>query len=151
MQYPFDYPLTEEALVYKQIMVPVDLAHIAKLEKALKTAADLSKLYRSPVCYIAVTAATPGSIAHNPAEFAERLEAFGRKQAEIHGHNATTKAYMSHDPAVDLNDTLLAAVNEVGADLVVMASHIPGLVDYVWPSHGGKIASHSAASVFLVR
>jgi len=45
----------------------------------------------------------------------------------------------------------LHTIDEIGADLVVMQSHLPGLVDYVWPSNGGKIAGHSRASVFVVR
>lgn len=132
-------------------MVPVDLAHLNQLDKALTTAADLAKHYAIPVCYVSVTAAAPGSVAHNPREFADKLEAFARDQADRHGHEASSKAYTSHDPAVDLDDTLLKAVGDTGSDLVVMASHIPGLVEYVWPSNGGKIAAHSDASVFVVR
>jgi nucleotide-binding universal stress UspA family protein len=37
----------------------------------------------------------------------------------------------------------------VGADLVIMASHIPKLFDL--GSHGGRVASHTSASVMLVR
>lgn len=137
--------------MYKKIMAPVDLSHIDRLDKALRTAADLSKHYGIPVCYVGVTAPTPGPIAHNPAEFAQKLDEFGRQQAQRHGHEAATKAYTSHDPTIDLDDTLLAAVADIGADLVVMASHIPDAVDFIWPSNGGKIASHSDASVFVVR
>ena len=43
------------------------------------------------------------------------------------------------------------AVHETGADLVVMASHIPGIADAIWPSHGGRLASHADVSVFVVR
>jgi nucleotide-binding universal stress UspA family protein len=132
-------------------MVPVDLEHTDGLKKSLDTAAKLGKFYQIPVCYVGVTTETPSSIAHNPQEFAEKLGKFGRSQAEAYGHQVVTKSYASHDPSIDLNDVLLAALKETGADLVVMASHVPGLADYVWPSHGGKIASHSAASVFLVR
>jgi hypothetical protein len=32
-----------------------------------------------------------------------------------------------------------------------MASHVPGLTEYVWPSNGGKLAGHAKASVFVVR
>ena len=39
----------------------------------------------------------------------------------------------------------------LGADLVVMATHVPNLTDYIWASHGGHLASHAKASVFLVR
>ena len=43
------------------------------------------------------------------------------------------------------------AAEELGADLVVMATHVPNLTDYIWASHGGHLASHAKASVFLVR
>ena len=56
--------------MYKRIMVPVDLTHAGDLTKALRTAADLAGHYGCPVTYVAVTAATPGPVAHNPAEFA---------------------------------------------------------------------------------
>jgi nucleotide-binding universal stress UspA family protein len=39
----------------------------------------------------------------------------------------------------------------VGADLVVMATHLPGVSDYIWAGHGAHVAAHSKASVFLVR
>ena len=137
--------------MYSKIMVPVDLAHVERLDKALRTAADLSKHYGVPVCYVGVTPNTPSAIAHNPAEFAAKLATFGEAQADAHGIDATVKAYTCHDLTIDVDDTLLGAVGDVGADLVVMASHIPDLIDYVWPSNGGKIAEHSDASVFVVR
>ncbi len=137
--------------MFKKIMVPIDLTHADRLKKAMQTAADLSKHYRIPVCYVGVTAETPGALGHNPAEYAKKLEDFGKAQAAEYGHQVTTKAYASHDPTTDLDDTLLNAVRETGADLVVMASHVPGIVDYIWPSNGGKIASHSDASVLVVR
>lgn len=137
--------------MYSRIMIPVDLAHADRLGKALGTAADLAKHYRIPVCYVGVTAPQPGPVAHTPSEFAAKLEEFAQAQAAVHGHQATARAYTSHDPTIDLDDTLLKAVEETGADLVVMASHIPDIVDHIWPSNGGKIASHSAASVFVVR
>lgn len=137
--------------MYSKIMVPVDLAHKGDLDKALKTAADLAQHYRIPVCYVGVTAATASSVAHNPQEFEKKLEAFAQDEAGKHGHDASSKAYTSHDPTVDVDDTLLKAVEDTGADLVVMASHAPSVLDYVWPSNGGKMAEHSKASVLVVR
>ena len=49
------------------------------------------------------------------------------------------------------NDEFVKAVEDTGADLVIMASHKPGLAEYFWPSNGGKLASHSGVSVLLVR
>ena len=137
--------------MFRKIMVPVDLAHIETLAHARGVAGDLARHYGIPVCYVGVTAATPGAVAHNPQEFSAKLAAFGKAEAGEYGISADTHAAVSHDPTTDVDDTLLAAVDETGADLVVMASHIPGLADYIWPSNGGKIAAHSRASVLVVR
>ncbi|MCT8970483.1 universal stress protein [Microbaculum marinisediminis] len=137
--------------MYKKIMVPVDLAHVEVLGKAIDTATDLAKLYAIPVCFVGVTAETPTSVAHTPEEFARRLKAFGEKQAAAHGLTIETAAYPSHDPSVDLDKTLIAAAHETGADLVVMATHVPGVLKHIFSTQGAQVASHADVSVFLVR
>jgi len=137
--------------MFRKIMMPIDLAHADKLEKARTAGADLAKHYKVPVCYVAVAASTPGSLGHNPAEFAEKLEAFGKGEAERFGITTEVKAITSHDPTIDLDKTLLTAIDQTGSDVVVMASHIPNIADRLWPSNGGTIASRSKASVFVVR
>ncbi|WP_207062846.1 universal stress protein [Motiliproteus sp. SC1-56] len=138
--------------MYTQMMIPVDLAHVERLEKALQTGADLAKLYDLPVCYVGVTADTPGAVAHNPNEYAKKLQAFGQAQAEKYGLNKfSTSGYVCNDPAVDLDKTLLKAADEQGADLVVMASHVPGLVEHLFASNAGYFASYAKASVLVVR
>lgn len=137
--------------MYKQIMVPVDLSHREHLGKALATAGGLSKSFSAPICYVGVTTNTPSEVAHTPSEFASKLEAFAAEQGSQHGITATAKAYASHDPAIDLDDYLAKAVKETGADLIVMASHIPGVLERVWSSHAGWLATHSDVSVMIVR
>lgn len=137
--------------MYTKIIVPVDLAHEDRLAKALTTAADLAKHYRIPICYVGVAAAAPGGIAHNPTEFAKRLAAFGDAQAAKHGIEALTLPCISHDPTTDLDSTLIKAIRDSGADLVVMASHVPGLAEHLFASNAGYIASHAKVSVFVIR
>lgn len=137
--------------MFSRIMVPVDLAHIPRLHKALEVAGSCAKAFDIPVTYVGVTAPTPGPQGHNPKEFEERLRAFGEEQAGALGIIADVRMVISHDPTVDVDDALMKAVSETGADLVVMASHVPGVADYIWPSNGGKLAAHSSASVFVVR
>ena len=98
-----------------------------------------------------MTAETPTEVAHTPREFGEKLREFGARQSEKHGLDVDTAAYPSHDPAVDLDDTLIAAAKENGADLIVMASHVPGLREHIFASHAGTVASHAAVSVFVIR
>ncbi|HEY9058777.1 MAG TPA: universal stress protein [Aurantimonas sp.] len=138
--------------MYRKIMVPVDLSHTDRLEKALTVAADLAELYGSAVQYVGVTTSGPGSVAHTPEEYTSKLEAFGKTQAEKYSlPQETTATYVSHDPSVDLNRTLLRAVEESGADLVVVASHVPGLPEHIFASHAGYIAAHAKISVMVVR
>jgi nucleotide-binding universal stress UspA family protein len=137
--------------MYKKIMVPVDLAHIERLDKAITTATDLAKHYGIPICFVGVTAATPTEVAHTPKEFAEKLRTYGAAQSKKHNLVIDTAAYPSHDPAVDLDDTLIAAAKENGADLIVMASHVPGLQEHIFASNAGAVASHAEISVFVIR
>jgi nucleotide-binding universal stress UspA family protein len=137
--------------MFKTIMTPVDLSHLGDLDKALQVSADLANHYDAEVHYVGVTAATPGSLAHNPHEFAQKLDEFAKQQAEKHGIKVKSDPVTSHDPTTDLDDALLKAVGETGADLVVMQSHMPSVMDYIWPSNGGKMAEHAKCSVFVVR
>ena len=137
--------------MFEKIMVPVDLAHESRLARALSAAADLAKHWGIPVCYVGVASSAPGAVAHSPAEFAEKLAALGRREAERHGIEVTPEPVITADPTADLEDGLLGAVERTGADLVVMASHVPGLAEHLWPSHGGSIAAHAGVSVLIVR
>jgi nucleotide-binding universal stress UspA family protein len=137
--------------MYRKIMVPVDLAHLDVIEPALEKVADLARHYNAEVCYVGVTANTPGSVARTPEEFTQKLEAFAQERSKVHGQPVSTHTIVSPDPIADLDNDLIKAIDEVGADLVVMPTHPPKHLDVIMPSHGGKVASHTKASVFLVR
>lgn len=132
-------------------MVPVDLAHVDHLHKALRCAADLAGQYGAKVVYVGVTSPSPSKIAHNPKEYGQKLEAFAGEQGKSHGLDAEAHPVVSHDPSTDVDKALMKAVEETGADLVVMQSHMPDVLDYIWPSNGGKIAEHAKVSVMVVR
>ncbi len=74
-----------------------------------------------------------------------------RGAGQAHGVTTSAHTVISHDPTTDLDDALLKASKELNVDLVVMASHLPNLTDYIWPSNGGKVAAHAKASVMVVR
>lgn len=137
--------------MFRTIMTPVDLTQLDGLEKALKISAEIAKQYGAEVHFVGVTSNAPGALGHNPEEFAEKLDAFAGDQAEKHGITVRSEPVVSNDPATDLDDTLLDAVDRSGADLVVMQSHMPSAVDHVWPSNGGKVAEHARCSVMVVR
>ncbi|MDQ0326046.1 nucleotide-binding universal stress UspA family protein [Rhodopseudomonas julia] len=137
--------------MFRTILVPADLAHADKLERALEAAASLAKQHGSRLILVGVSAALPSSLSHNPAEFAERLNEFAARQSDKHGVTFEAKAVTSHDPTRDLDQTLSEQVHETGADLVVMSSHVPGFAEHVFSSRAGYLATHSEVSVFVVR
>lgn len=137
--------------MYRKIMVPIDLAHIDVIEPSLEAVADLARHYDAEVCYVGVTSSSPSSVARSPEEFQQKLDAFAQKRAQVHGQPVSTHTVHSADPVANLDDLLLKAIDKVGADLVVMPTHPPKHLDVIMTSHGGKIATHTDVSVFLVR
>ena len=137
--------------MYSRIVVPVDLARLETQQKALAVAGDLARHYGVPVTYVGVTGNVPDAVARTPAEFGRKLQHLADREATTHGITATAHPLTSPDPAADLSRVLRAAVRELGADLVVMASHAPSPLDWIMPSQGGSVAEHSEASVFIVR
>ncbi|MDR5900928.1 MULTISPECIES: universal stress protein [Halomonas] len=137
--------------MFNKIMVPVDLAHIEVIEPSLKVSADMARHYQAEVCYVGVTATTPGSVARTPEEYAQKLEAFAQQRGQVHGQPVSSKMICRVDPVADLVDTLVKAIDEVEADLVVMPTHAHRHLDIVMPANGSQVASRTSASVFLVR
>ncbi|MYL23208.1 universal stress protein [Vreelandella massiliensis] len=137
--------------MFKHIMVPIDLAHIEVLEPSLDVVADMAKHYDAKITYVGVTSNTPNSVARTPDEYEQKLDAFAQKRHDVHGQPVKAKVYSSTDPVADLDDILIDAIEELNVDLIIMATHLPKKLDAVIPSHGGKVATHTDVSVFLVR
>ena len=143
---------TEEgSTMFDHILVPVDLRHKDQMEKALTCAADLAKHYSADIHILGVTSAAPSEVAHNMSEFQEKLNAFAEEQSAAKGASFEAKAVVSHDPAIDLGEVLVDQTKAHNIDLVVMASHVPHIGDYILQSNAGHLASHTGASVFIVR
>ncbi len=137
--------------MFKTIVVPVDLAHKERLSKALSLARDLARAYSAKYYIVGVTPEAPSEVAHNPTEYESKLVAFAQSLSDDFGLKVHADPIVSHDPAIDLESQIIGACEKLGADLVVMASHVPGLVEYVFSSNAGYLASHAKISVFVVR
>lgn len=137
--------------MFKTIVVPVDLLHKSALAKALSVARDLTRAYSAKLYLVGVTTETPGPVAHTPKEFEAKLAEFAKELGDEAGITVHPFPVTSHDLSIDLESQIMGACDKVGADLVVMASHVPGLAEYVFSSNAGYLASHAKISVFVVR
>ena len=137
--------------MYQHIGVPVHLAHVESLGKAINTAADLATLYHSQLTLVAVTGPAPSEVAHNVDEFTAKLESWAAQQSAELGVKIETRVSVCNDPSADLDHVLDREFHELGVDLVVVASHIPGYREYIFHSNAGFLASHTDLSVLVVR
>lgn len=137
--------------MFNQIMVPVDLVHKDRLQKALDVAGDMAKSHDATVHVVSVGGDLPGTLGHTPSEFGATLEGFAADLKTRYGARVEAHPIMSNDPAVDTTGELMRAIDDIGADLVIMASHEPGVMEHIFSSHGGHIAQHAHCSVFVVR
>ncbi|MFU8883553.1 MAG: universal stress protein [Rhodobacterales bacterium] len=137
--------------MYSNIMIPVDLGHTNQMDKALGVAADIAKLYAAQAHIVGVGQTVPTDIARTPAQYAEKLAAFAAERSKALGVTFQPHVEISHDPAVELDDVLTRAATQIGVDLIVMGSHVPGLAEHVFASNAGYLASHAHMSVFVVR
>lgn len=132
-------------------MVPVDLRHGQDTAKAIGVAAGLARQFEAEVHLVGVTSSPPNEVAHNPDEYRERLEALARQRSDALGVALRWHAVESLDPAVDLDRCLKQAAEELDADLIVMASHVPRFGEWLVHSHARWLAAHTARSMFIVR
>ena len=137
--------------MYARIMVPVDLAHADRLEKALGTAADLARHYGAGLTLVGATGTEPGPVARSPEAFAEKLDRFAAEAGERLGIGIEASTLHLHDVSIDLDNALIHKAADIGADLIVMASHVPGAAAYLFGSNAGHVAQHAPVSVMVVR
>jgi len=137
--------------MFSNIMIPVDLRHTDQMDKALSAAVDIAKLYGAKAHIVGVGQTLPTEVAHTPAEYSKKLIAFAAERSVALGVAFTPYAEISHDLAVDLDNALMRAADAIGADLIVMASHVPGFAEHLFASNAGYLASHASMSVLIVR
>ncbi len=137
--------------MYKNILLPVDLEHRDEIGKAVAVGADLAKHYGAKITVVGVTTSQPSATAHTPEEFSDKLTAYAADRSKEYGIEFGAKMMVSHDPTIDIDDVLQTAASELNTDLVVMASHVPGLLEHVFASRAGYLASHADISVMVVR
>lgn len=137
--------------MYKTIMVPVDLVHKDKLDRALQAAGDMAHHYGAKIVLVNVGPSAPNELGHTPDEVAASVDEFRKQLQNRMDVEVEIEAISSVDPAAEINRDLMRAIDETGADLVIMATHKPGLMEHIFSSHGGYLAQHAKVSVFLVR
>ena len=137
--------------MFTTLMIPVDLAHTDQMAKAVTVTANLATLYDATAHMVGVTMSGPTKIATGEADFTEKLASFANWCSDAHGVTFNPVVRTSNDLSIDLDSILMQTAKELNADLVIMASHTPGLTEHIFASNAGYVASHSETSVMVIR
>ena len=138
--------------MYSRILVPVDLDNADKLSKALSLAGQTAQQYNAEVFYVDVVDAIPTMSASTEGErMAVRLKEFVEAQVKQYDIKAHDHVALRGDLHLNVGADIIKAAKDADCDLIVMASHMPGLKDHIFSSNAGYVASHAPMSVYVVR
>lgn len=140
--------------MYKQILVPVDLADTDLAKPAITTAVSMAKASGGSVRLVNVMPMTPVMLAeYVPADF----DAQQRKTAEdalsiIASECGLDTAHVTWVVCQGgIYHEVLEQAKAVNADLIVMSSHRPAMRTYFLGSNAGHVVRYAKCSVLVVR
>ncbi len=141
--------------MFKDILLAVDREHEASWQKALPVAIEHCRTFGARLHVLTVV---PGLGVGDVSSFLpmgyERqildkanqwLHAFARDQVPS---GISVQHIVGHGK---VHREILRAAAEIGADLIVMASHRPELADYLLGSNATYVVQHAKCSVLVVR
>jgi nucleotide-binding universal stress UspA family protein len=138
--------------MYTRILVPVDIENVDKLSKALEVAGRTAKAHDAKIVYVSVVDAVPTMSAKGERHrVKETMDAFAAEQAKIHGIQTDDHVTLRGDLHLHVGAEIINAAKTTSCDLIVMASHVPGIKDHIFSSNAGYVATHAPISVYVVR
>lgn len=138
--------------MYSRILVPVDLDNVDQLKKALSVAAQMAKENDATVVYVAIVDAVPTSSTQSEGvRTKDRLDSFTAEQAKTHGIKTADHVMLRGDLHLHVGKEIIQTAQNAECDLIVMASHMPGLKDHILSSNAGYVATHAPVCVYVIR
>ena len=136
--------------MYKTILVPLDMAHVVEgraiLDLAARHAAD-----GATIILLNVVEDIPGwAAAELPAGLLENSQTSAREELKKLASSSGTSMEVEVRTGHSYN-TILEVAKEKNADLIIVASHRPGLQDYFLGSTAAKVVRHATCSVLVIR
>jgi universal stress protein F len=136
--------------MYKTIILPIDLSQSERNPAALAVAKKLVDK-GGRIILVNVVEDIPTYVAAElPAGFVENSMEDARKDLAAVAKKARPKAEIDVRHGSPHN-AILAAAEEKGADLIIIASHRPGLSDYFLGSTAARVVRHANCSVLVTR
>ena len=141
--------------MYQSILLPIDLGHESSWKKAAPEAVTLAKQFGAKVHVVTVIPdyGMPVVGSFFPADFANNaLNATKEELAKFVDANIPADVRgESRAVSGTIYKRVIIAADELGCDLIVMASHRPSKADYLLGPNAARVVRHAKQSVFIVR
>ncbi len=139
--------------MYRRILVPIDIAQEGSWRTAFPVAIEQARLNEAELHVVAVAPETPPQLGFLPDDYGSKMIARCQERlAEITGeHIPENFPVQQHVKQGSVYKGILALTQEIGADLIIMASHQPGLENYLLGPNSARVVRHADCSVLVVR
>ena len=136
--------------MYKTILVPIDMGHVAEGKTIIDIAAEHAAKDANIILLNVIEEIPSWASMAIPNEIIERSITTSKQDLDAivnaSGMKMKTEVRVGHSYS-----TILDAAEDLGADLIIIASHRPGLQDYFLGSTAAKVVRHAKCSVLIVR
>lgn len=140
--------------MFTNILVPVDLDLAGSWERAVSTAAGFAKARGANLHLVNVIPAGPAVLSqYIPGGYEELVagKVVGELDKLAAGLELDSSKVTTGVRFGGVYQEILAYADKVGADLIVIGSHKPGVADYLLGSNASRVVRHAPCSVFVVR
>ena len=136
--------------MYKSILVPIDMSHPERGKSIIEIARKQGN-EDTQIILLHVIEDIPNWVAAEmPAGILEQSRQTMQDELQAIADAASIKAEVVIRSGHPYR-TILDKANEEGIDLIIIASHKPGLQDYFLGSTAAKVVRHARCSVLVVR
>ncbi len=136
--------------MFKTILLPVDVAHLDEGQKTLEFALAVMSPDTAIILLYVMEDIPNWTDLDLPPNFKENSMESARKALETIAET-TDKAVQIETRVGHAYSTILKEAEAMNADLIILASHKPGLKEYFIGSNTTKVVSHANCSVVVVR
>ncbi len=141
--------------MYKTILLAIDMNEPSSWEKALPVALEQARSGGGKLHIMTVVPDFGMAIVGSffPADYEKQaLAEAGKSLADFIGENVPGEIEAAHSVGHGtIYKEVLATAGDIGADLIVMASHRPAQSDYLLGPNAARVVRHATCSVLVVR
>lgn len=140
---------------FRRILIPVDLDEPSSWQVALPPARELAKAFSARVTVLTVLrdieAIAQGVAYSLPGYRVLHDIADARLVSLVAEHIPDFASIETRVTSGTVYTGILDTARDIDSDLIVMASHRPGMKDYLLGGNAAKVARHAKCSVLIVR